>query len=83
MLPMPHSTDQIFTSTSYNTSLGKKRTKKRLRGNLPVDINIYTAKMDYAHPLNKDMKLEAGFKTGYVETDNAANYYTVLKAKKL
>lgn len=45
-----------------------------LRGKLPSDINIFTAKVDYAHPLKKQAKLEAGLKTSYVKTDNDAQY---------
>lgn len=67
-------TRQDFSSTRYNTEWVKKG-EERLRGHLPVDISIYTAKMDYAQPLKKDIKLEAGIKTSYVHTDNAANYF--------
>jgi outer membrane receptor protein involved in Fe transport len=45
-----------------------------LLGNLPQDINIYTAKVDYVHPLKKGAKLEAGLKTSFVSTDNNAVY---------
>ncbi|MEJ7738563.1 MAG: TonB-dependent receptor [Chitinophagaceae bacterium] len=45
-----------------------------LKGNLPSDIKIYTAKMDYVHPLKKGAKIEAGLKSSYVETDNNAQY---------
>ncbi len=46
-----------------------------LRGNLPSDIKIYSAKVDYVHPLGKLGKLEAGLKTSLVKTDNDALYY--------
>jgi outer membrane receptor protein involved in Fe transport len=45
-----------------------------LLGNLPQNINIYTAKMDYLHPLKKGAKFEAGIKTSFVKTDNNAVY---------
>lgn len=45
-----------------------------LRGTIPSEINIYSAKVDYVHPFNKSMKLEAGAKSSYVETDNRVNY---------
>jgi iron complex outermembrane recepter protein len=48
-----------------------------LLGNLPQDINIYTAKMDYTHPLKKGAKFEAGVKTSFVKTDNNAVYDSV------
>ena len=48
-----------------------------LLGDLPQDINIYTAKMDYTHPLKKGAKFEAGIKTSFVKTDNNAVYDSV------
>lgn len=48
-----------------------------LVGSLPQDIKIYTAKMDYLHPLKKGAKFEAGIKTSYVKTDNNATYDSV------
>ncbi len=45
-----------------------------LLGNLPQDINIFTAKVDYTLPLKKGAKFEAGLKTSFVETDNNAIY---------
>ncbi|MFZ9388227.1 MAG: TonB-dependent receptor domain-containing protein [Chitinophagaceae bacterium] len=45
-----------------------------LLGNLPQEINIYSAKMDYLHPLKNGAKLEAGVKTSFVKTDNNALY---------
>ena len=45
-----------------------------LRGDIPSDIKIYSAKVDYVHPLKKGAKLEAGLKTSYVTTDNEVIY---------
>jgi hypothetical protein len=45
-----------------------------LLGNLPQDIDIYSAKIDYLHPLKGGAKFEAGFKTSFVNTDNNAIY---------
>ncbi|MET0635262.1 MAG: outer membrane beta-barrel family protein, partial [Chitinophagaceae bacterium] len=45
-----------------------------LRGILPSDINIYSAKIDYVHPLKKGWKLESGLKSSYVKTDNEVEY---------
>lgn len=71
--------DQTLSSTSYNADWDYKGIE-RLRGDLPVNINIYTAKTDYSQPLKKDAKLEVGLKSSYVQTDNAANYYIVRPA---
>ena len=48
-----------------------------LLGNLPQDINIYTARVDYTKPLKKGAKFEAGLKTSFVETDNNAIYDSI------
>ena len=45
-----------------------------LEGNLPSVIKINTAKVDYVLPLSKTMKLEAGIKTSFVNTDNNVLY---------
>lgn len=48
-----------------------------LLGSLPQDISIYSAKLDYTHPLKKGAKFEAGLKTSFVKTDNNAVYDSV------
>src|SRR3954447_5144473 len=45
-----------------------------LNGYLPANIDIYTFKTDYTHPLKNDSKIKAGFKVSYVKTDNDAQY---------
>ncbi|WP_158827726.1 outer membrane beta-barrel protein [Mucilaginibacter lacusdianchii] len=49
-----------------------------IRSDLPSIINIYAAKADYTQPLKGKAKLEAGVKSSYVNTDNAANYFNVI-----
>ncbi len=48
-----------------------------LLGNLPQTIDIYTAKVDYTHPLKNGARFEAGLKTSFVKTDNNAVYDSV------
>lgn len=38
-------------------------------------LNLATLKADYVHPLKKQAKLEAGFKTSWVKTDNDARFF--------
>jgi iron complex outermembrane recepter protein len=64
---------QHFINTTYDPNWLKKR-EEQLQGVLPVTVNIYSAKMDYTHPLKGGAKLEAGWKTSYVQTENKANY---------
>jgi hypothetical protein len=45
-----------------------------LRGDLPSDISIYSARADYVHPLKNGAKVEMGVKSSYVETDNNAKF---------
>ncbi len=68
---------QDFTNSTYNPNWVKKY-DERLRGDLPVGINIYTAKVDYTHPLKKEAKLEFGVKASHVVTENRANYYELM-----
>ncbi|MEO5683277.1 MAG: TonB dependent receptor [Chitinophagaceae bacterium] len=68
--------NQSFSNASFTPEWVPKG-QTNLKSLLPVDINIYSAKLDYTHPLKKEAKLEAGFKTSYVNTDNAANYFNV------
>jgi len=68
--------NQLFMNASFTPDWVEKG-QTDLKSNLPVDIDIYSAKLDYTHPLKKQAKLEAGIKTSYVNTDNAANYFNV------
>ncbi|MHA4812005.1 TonB-dependent receptor domain-containing protein [Flavitalea flava] len=72
--------DQYFTNITY----APDRTKKNetiLTGNLPSDVNIYSFKTDYTHPISKSLKLEAGLKSSYVNTDNTANYFNLINGE--
>lgn len=69
--------DQLFDNTSYTPSWLLKNFDQ-LEGNLPTDINIYSIKTDFSHPLKKGAKLEAGLKSSYVTTSNVAGYYNVV-----
>lgn len=43
-------------------------------GNIPSEVKIYSAKVDYVHPFKNGIRLEAGAKTSFVTTDNKVNY---------
>jgi len=55
-----------------------KKGQSDLISDLPVDINIYSAKVDYTLPLKKGLKLETGVKSSFVNTNNSANYFNVI-----
>ncbi|MBW4888681.1 TonB-dependent receptor [Mucilaginibacter sp. HMF5004] len=69
--------DQSFLNSAYNGA-GTLGSSQNITDYLPTDVNIYTAKTDYTQPLQGKGKIEAGLKTGYVNTDNAANYFNVI-----
>ncbi len=72
--------NQLFVNNTFlpNGDLTRSDT---LYDNLPAVINIYSAKADYVHPLRGKAKLEAGVKSSYVNTHNAANYYNVMNGE--
>lgn len=74
--------DQHFINRSYNPDWTIKYADE-LRGILPSDINVYSAKIDYTHPLKNNVKIESGVKASYVETDNTAGYYNVVNGTNL
>lgn len=52
--------------------------KTTLESSLPANIDIKTAKIDYTNPLKSGGKVDAGFKTSFVNTDNVANFFDVV-----
>ncbi len=68
---------QLFVNTIYNPDWSAKYVEN-LRGRLPIDIDIYSAKIDYTQPLKKGAKMEAGFKTSFVNTNNIADYSNLI-----
>ena len=72
------SDNDLFMLNSYTDAAGNQLSKPdTLTGLLPQDINVYSARIDYIHPLKKDAKFEAGIKSSIVRTDNNANYDSI------
>jgi hypothetical protein len=67
--------DQMFINSFYDNTGNKMLPDQLLKGNIPSDINIYSAKADYTQMLKHKIKMEAGFKVSYVKTDNVSSYY--------
>lgn len=59
--------------TSYPN--GDPNSEELLKGDMPANIDIKSAKLDYVHPVTKDTRVEAGWKTSFVENDSKANYF--------
>jgi len=45
-----------------------------LKGTQPSNINIYAAKLDYTHPFKGQIKLSAGLKYSFVNSDNNSQF---------
>jgi len=45
-----------------------------LRGHLPSEINIYSLKSDFVKTFRSGLRIEAGVKSSYVESDNLVEY---------
>jgi hypothetical protein len=48
---------------------------ENIRGDLPSTINIFTGKADFVQRLNGGWKLETGWKSSYIKTNNRAEYF--------
>jgi hypothetical protein len=68
--------DQQFVNTSFYPN-GDLKSENRLFSILPVDIDIYSAKLDYSHPTKSGWKFESGLKSSYVNTDNKADFFNL------
>lgn len=73
--------DQLFLNSIYAPDQTLKG-EDNLTGNLPANVNIYSAKADYTHPL-RNGKIEAGVKSSYVKTNNEADYFALIGDNKL
>ncbi len=61
--------NRLFNAESAMTS------QELFRYRTPSEINIYALKADYVHPLKNKGRLEAGFKSSYVDNDFVFNHY--------
>lgn len=50
---------------------------------VPGNINIYTAKADYVHPLKNKASWEAGIKSSVIDNDNKSTYFDVTASTQL
>lgn len=63
-------TDQRYNIATYDPKGMIIEGPRMDLGNTKGIVDIYTAKVDYTHPLSKTVKLEMGAKTAYVATGN-------------
>ncbi len=64
-------------SSFYELNGTPKKEDDILDGDQDGDLRFQTAKVDYVHPLKKGDKLEIGYKTSKVSSDNDAKFYNV------
>ncbi|MFL5739832.1 MAG: outer membrane beta-barrel protein [Flavisolibacter sp.] len=63
------------SSSYYNLNGTRKKEDDVLDGDQNGKLILRTGKADYTHPLKKGVKLDMGFKTSYVSSDNDAKFY--------
>ncbi len=68
--PMNQNSDNFF----FNNNGEQVATPNLLRGSTNSDVTIKAFKLDYTQPLPGEINLEAGWKTSFVETDNAIRF---------
>jgi hypothetical protein len=76
------SIDQRLENNNLNPN-GSLQNKSILESNLPSDISIRAAKIDYLNPLIKGGRIEAGAKTSFVNTSNIADFFDITENQKL
>lgn len=64
-----------FITGFYSLTNTPIKDEYKLSGDQSGRISLATVKADYVHPLKKGAKLEAGFKTSFVKTDNDVVFY--------
>ncbi len=70
------SSQESLTNTTYYTLSGQPlQPSYILQGSQLGNLSLATAKTDYALPMKKKWKLEAGFKTSFVSADNDARFF--------
>lgn len=69
-----NTSEQLLSTGFFDKNYVETSDSLFLKGHLPASINIYSIKGDYVHPLHNGSRLEAGFKSSYVKSDNLVSY---------
>lgn len=69
--------DQSLKNTTTSVALGTPNTTI-LNSNLPANLKITSAKLDYLQPTKNGGRFETGIKSSFVNTDNTANFFDVV-----
>ena len=73
---------QNITGFTYNPNK-ILQASNYLKNLLPLTIDIYSGRLDYAQPLNNNVKLETGIKSSLVKTNNVSNFFNLLNSSWL
>jgi outer membrane receptor for ferrienterochelin and colicin len=65
-----YSNNRSFNINDYLDANNKMRPVSTFRSDVPQEIRIYTASIDYTHPVNESIWVELGAKANKTETDN-------------
>lgn len=71
-------TQQQILTNSLFTANDVLLSQSILESSLPASLKIQSAKIDYSHPFESGLKMDAGAKTSLVNTDNTANFFDVV-----
>jgi iron complex outermembrane recepter protein len=64
----------LLSTATFDKHGAKNANDVNLKGVIPSGIDIYSFKVDYVHPLSKTLKLEAGGKSSFVNSNNQVEY---------
>jgi iron complex outermembrane receptor protein len=66
---------RITNNQNFTNVFSPRNYTDELKGYLPADVNIYSGKADYTQTFATGLKMETGWKSARVNTDNTADYY--------
>ncbi|QEC53762.1 outer membrane receptor protein involved in Fe transport [Anseongella ginsenosidimutans] len=69
-----YGSDQNFHTDFFDAAGETVSQASVRRGSLPSLTDIYAGKIDYVHPFKNGIKLETGWKSSFVTTDNNVRY---------
>lgn len=74
---------QTLANNYFDANNVKMAPSDTLLGNIPSNIDIFSAKADYTQSVLRNGKLEAGVKVSFVKTDNNARYDSLINNVQL
>ncbi len=74
--------NQNITGLTYDPN-HNLQASNYLKNQLPLTIDIYSGRLDYARSLNNGIKLETGIKSSFVKTNNVSNFFNLSNNKWL